>query len=217
MTMKPKPKQHTDFLNRYTSLPIFVDIIDKQAITLLSPKTWEDRNDSFYLEEYQNRKALKTLLALCFSTKSETFHHWKIFAGESAGVCIQFDKDKLLGGLRESDGFRSRAVDYKLIREVKSPAPKIEDWPFLKRKPFKDEGEFRITYERHDVCEKTKQVPIKTDFILSVTLCPWLPESVANSVKKMIKSLPGCNRLRVSRSTLLETANWKAAIMQPKI
>jgi hypothetical protein len=67
-----------------------------KKIVLLNPSSWEDRNDSHYLERYKADKKLKTLVALCFSKKRETFHHWKIFSGGPAGVCVEFDKDMLL-------------------------------------------------------------------------------------------------------------------------
>ena len=38
------------FLNRYSSLPIALDVLYKKQITLLSPETLEDRNDAHYLE-----------------------------------------------------------------------------------------------------------------------------------------------------------------------
>jgi hypothetical protein len=38
------------FLNRYTSLPILLDALNHKRMTLLSPESWEDRNDSYYIE-----------------------------------------------------------------------------------------------------------------------------------------------------------------------
>ncbi len=58
----------TSFLNRYTSLPYLIEILTDRHLTMLSPKTWEDRNDSFYLERYKVERKLKLILALCFLT-----------------------------------------------------------------------------------------------------------------------------------------------------
>ena len=57
------------FLNRYTSLPVLLDALVHKRLTLLSPTSWEDRNDAYYIERYKETKKLKTVLALCFTTK----------------------------------------------------------------------------------------------------------------------------------------------------
>ena len=77
-----------EILNRYTSLPIALDVLSQKRITLLSPETWEDRNDAYYLERYRVKKELCCVLAICFSIRPETFHHWRVFSSGSAGVCI---------------------------------------------------------------------------------------------------------------------------------
>ena len=48
-----KPPTSIPFLNRYTALPILLDVLHNRHITLLSPETWEDRNDAYYLQRYQ--------------------------------------------------------------------------------------------------------------------------------------------------------------------
>ena len=58
MTPKTAP-----ILNRYTSLPIALDILVRHRVTLLSPETWEDRNDAFYLERYREEKIRWTRLS----------------------------------------------------------------------------------------------------------------------------------------------------------
>jgi hypothetical protein len=60
----------TKFLRRYTNL------LKEQKITLLDPESWEDKNDSHFMSLYRKKKSLKSVLALCFTQASETFHHW---------------------------------------------------------------------------------------------------------------------------------------------
>jgi hypothetical protein len=76
-----------DFLNRYTTLPVLLDMLYHKRLVLCNPATWEDRNDAFFIEQYRLRKKLPTTLALCFAGKAETFHHWKVFAGGPSGGC----------------------------------------------------------------------------------------------------------------------------------
>ncbi len=89
-----KPPSKAAILNRYTTLPILLDILHKKHIMLLSPETWEDRNDAYYLERYRLKSKFRSVLAICFSLHRETFHHWRVFSNGSSGVCIEFDKDR---------------------------------------------------------------------------------------------------------------------------
>lgn len=178
----------------------------------MRPETWEDRNDAFYLERYREDQGLETLLAICFTDRGETFHHWKVFSSGSGGVCIEFDKDMLLKAFPSSEGFRYGKVEYRLISTVTKIRPKVETWPFLKRKAFKDESEFRIIYENKKDNKRFKHVKIDLHAINKVTLSPWVPESVADSVRELIYTFKGCKVISVKRSPLLDTSRWKKAI-----
>jgi len=209
MPMKPGK---APILNRYTSLPIAFDVLVQRRLTLLSPETWEDRNDAYYLERYREEKKLKTLVAMCFSARGETFHHWKVFSSGSSGVCIEFDKSRLLKAFPISSGFCYKDIQYRFVETVNKQRPEVDMWPFLKRKAFKDEGEFRIIYEDTAVHEHTKSVKIDLGTINKVTLSPWLPDAVAESIQTLIKTIKGCERLSVNRSTLIDNSGWKKAI-----
>ena len=201
MTPKTAP-----ILNRYTSLPIALDVLVRRRVTLLSPETWEDRNDAFYLERYREEKNLRTLVAICFSARGETFHHWKVFSSGSSGVCIEFDKNRLLKEFPSSKGFRYGEIEYRFVKTVNNRRPDVEMWPFLKRKAFKDECEFRIIYEKPAAHERTKLVDIDLGTINKVTLSPWLPDAVAESVQALIKTIKGCERLSVNYSSLIDNS-----------
>ena len=110
-------KSNRPFLNRFTSLPILLDMLSRKCITLLEPTSWEDKNDAFYLEEYKKEKKLKTLLAYCFSAKRETYHHWRVFSNGPSGVCVEFDREKLRSSIKKVQGTKIRRVVYKYIKE----------------------------------------------------------------------------------------------------
>jgi hypothetical protein len=172
------------------------------------------------MERYRNDSGNKTVLALCFSTRRETFHHWKIFSGGSAGVCIEIDRDKLFGSLtslpvNRGARFRTGRVSYRPITVVEDSTPPLRRWPFIKRLPFRDEGEVRVVYQNRQVSEKTRDIPLNLDWIIRVTLSPWMPKEVAKSVVKVVRSIEGCKKLSVSRSHLLETARWRRVIEGP--
>lgn len=201
-----------DFLNRYTSLPMLLDLLMTRQFTLRTPELWEDRNDAFYLDRYKDRKALKVLLAVCFTTTRETFHHWKCFSNGSSGVCIEFRKANLLKEVEKNRGFRHGPVAYKFVDEVKKNHPELKAWPFLKRWPFRDEREFRIIYESVDPADKTTGFAFSLASIRRITVSPWLARPVADNVISVIRSLPDCADLAVVKSGLLENTAWRKAV-----
>jgi hypothetical protein len=200
------------FLNRYTSLPIALDVLSKKRITLLSPEAWEDRNDAYFLEAYREKKNLRSVLAICFSLRRETFHHWRIFSNGSAGVCIEFDKRKLLRTIGTEKGFRHGEVAYQLIHSLEKTSPALDTWPFLKRKPFEDENEYRILFESRTARRRERSVAISLSAIVKITLSPWLPNGVESSIIETIKSIDGCSGLKVKRSSLIENVRWRKVI-----
>jgi hypothetical protein len=201
-----------DYLNRYTSLPVLLDILRRKTITLLDPQSWEDRNDSFCIEKYKNRKKYTTVLGLCFSAARETFHHWKVFSSGVSGVCIEFDKTKLLRSLPRQKGFRHGPVEYWTLRKLEGQSVALETVPFLKRWAYRDEKEYRIIYENSQEELQTMEITIGIDCIRKVTLSPWLPKSVYETVSDVIRLLPGCRSVSINRSTLIENSRWKKAI-----
>lgn len=199
---------HTS-LRRYTNLVATIQILRQSAITLLNPELWDDKNDSYGMRHYMNAHGARSVLALCFAEQHETYHHWKVFSSGHDGVCIQFNKDALLNHFHGRDGVRSGFVDYREIRNMRATALERDELPFVKRFPYRDEKEFRIVYI--DMQEKIgfKDFPIGLDCIERINLSPWIPRSLADSVKSTIRSIPGCSKVSVNRSTLVENDQWK--------
>lgn len=205
-------RSKTAILNRYTTLPVLLDMLQRKEITLLSPETWEDRNDAYYLERYRHEKSLASVLSVCFSARGETFHHWRVFSSGSSGVRIEFDKKGLLDSFAGLDGFRHQAVSYRLIQTLEKSKPDLSSWPFLKRKAFKDEEEYRIIFESATEHVRSKSVSIDLASIRLVTLSPWLPAQIAPAIMTVIKCIDGCGNIDLRPSSLIENARWRAAI-----
>lgn len=200
-------------LRRYTSLSPGIQILRNKALTLLSPKLWEDRNDSFGLETYKNKLCHGSLLALCFTEQFETFHHWKVFTPGIDGICFEFDKRKLLENIAAFSGLIHGQVKYREIKSLTTACPpKIEQLPFLKRWPYRDEAEYRLIYCSPETGITFWDMPIYFDCIRSISLSPWMPKSFSDSIKSTLRSMDGCQNLRISRSTLLENKTWITAL-----
>jgi hypothetical protein len=93
-------------LRRYTDIPALVYLLREQQVTLLDPQSWDDENDSHFLGLYQKKKNLETVLALCFSQASETYHQWRVFAHGPSGVCICFKRAELLRAIKKQPALR---------------------------------------------------------------------------------------------------------------
>jgi hypothetical protein len=48
--------------------------------------------------------------------------------------------------------------------------------------------------------------------VRKVTLSPWLPDSVAESVTSIVKRIDGCEGIDVNRSSLTNNSRWRKAI-----
>lgn len=199
-----------NYLRRYTDLTALLHMLSTGKITLLDPKTWDDRNDAYFMSQYKERKKLKTLLALCFSQVPETYHHWHVFSKGPAGVCIIFNREELLKALKQQVGISADTVEYLKMNEAKEKEFTVPSLPFLKRNGFKPEGEFRVIYESQEEEKSNIDIPIDQSCIRSVSLSPWLHATLSPSAIKAIRSISGFEKLSVSRSTLISNEQWKA-------
>jgi hypothetical protein len=202
----------TTYLRRYTDLPALTYLLSSRKITLLDPASWDDTNDSHYLSVYKEKKNLQSVLALCFTQKTETYHHWRVFAGNSSGVCIRFRRFQLLNILeshKHHKQIRAEAVEYRTLEDMLKKKPAINRLPFIKRYAFKDDEEFRVIYESPDNKLRTLDIPIPLSCIARITLSPWSDKSFATPVKQMIKSIDGCSELEICRSIMISSREWK--------
>lgn len=204
--------KQSSFLKRYTSLPMVLDILLNKRIALIDPYYWEDRNDSYFLIRYCQEKRKAKIYVICFTTRSETCHHWQVFSKGPAGACIEFSRSKLLDAFSNQDGFRMDDVLYFTTKSLKQKIPDVTNWPFIKRSPYRDEGEFRIIFESVNGLDTIKYVPINLEAIRRIILSPWLSEELSNSIKMIIKNIDGCEKLKVTKSSLLENKRWKTIV-----
>ncbi|MGO4033199.1 hypothetical protein AB2359_17565, partial [Vibrio cholerae] len=197
-------------LKRYTELPFLIDMLVTKEMALLNPETWDDRNDSFYIKQYAKVKGLKSTYALCLTEASETYHHWKIFSSGTSGIYVEFNRDQLLTSLENQTDLQTKSVEYKKITELREINPETDEFPFLKRIVFKDEQEFRLFVGSDTDLGPILRLKFDLASINRIVLSPWLPQSVADHVKSVIKNISGCSNIKVYRSTLVENEDWKS-------
>ena len=197
------------FLRRYTDIPALLYLLNERKITLLDPEFWDDSNDSHYLSLYREKKKLESALVLCFTQASETYHHWRVFANGSSGVCIQFRRGALLNIVRAQPNIRTGTVKYLTLPQMRNKIPAIRELPFLKRYAFEQEDEFRIIYESKTAKKPTLDISIPLSSIERIILSPWLPHPLSRHIKRTLKSIKGCSELEIVRSSLIGNEEWK--------
>ncbi|MCO6149264.1 hypothetical protein [Flavobacterium sp. NRK1] len=194
-------------LNRYTTLPILLDMLERKKLTLLNPILWEDRNDAEIILEYKNRKGVDNLFALCFSHNDETLHHWKTYSNGPSGCVIEFDAKKLFAILNKIPGLKHGVVDYKKLPEIEKTKVEINAMPFTKRWPYRVEEEYRIIYETNEKMDFF-EIDIPLNIIRKVTISQQMPQQIYNTIKEHLKGTSKNPDGRISRSTLYENKRW---------
>lgn len=195
-------------LRRYTDLASLFDMLQRKAITLLPPSTWDDRNDRLMMETYRDCRKLETLLALCLTSRGETYHHWKVFTERTTGVCIHFRRSGFKA-VMQATNVKVAKMTYLKLGQLDIGTFPVEDLPFLKRFAFEDEGEVRAVYENKAREKELKRVAIDLRIIEKVTLNPWMPKSVADSVRITIEALRNGAEFSVTQSSLIDARGWR--------
>lgn len=203
---------------RYANLAVAIHLLRRKRLTLVDPVSWDDKNDVYFMEEYKRFKRAETVLALCFAQKqgtAEAYHHWRVFANGSDGVCIQFAKPSLLSSFYNKELVHG-PVSYMSSRQLhaKANAPKLseEQLPFIKGSRYRHEQEYRVifvdTQERREPFSYS--LPVDIGSIHKVTLSPWLSSSLAREVRHTLRSFDRCEKLNVVHSTLRNNAKWRS-------
>ncbi len=202
----------TKFVKRYTTLSSALDTLKNGHLILLDPSKWDDTNDSYFMQLYQKETDVGSLLALCCTMATETYHHWKVFTAGIEGVCIEIDRVPLERDLAQLPHVEARAVDYLKVTELEAFAgDQVGRLPFVKREGFGDEREWRIVARCDEKLKQTLPVPLNLTSINRIVFNPWMPEALVDNLRQIIRQWPGCERFGIERSRLTNSARWKAA------
>jgi hypothetical protein len=193
--------------NRFTTLPVLLDMLGRRKLAFLDPSTWEDKNDSEVMAAYKQRKGLQSLLALCGSSGDETIHHWKTFADGISGCCVEFDLAKLAPLLDGTTGVRHAQVTYKKLRDLKDESFDLEQMPFTKRWPYRCEDEYRILWEGQ-TATTLFEIEFDLKMINKVTVSQRMPEQIYSTIRNSLRAAFKDPDQRISRSTIYQNKTW---------
>lgn len=202
----------TRIIRRYTSISAAIDILRRRELPLLDPQSWDDRNDRYFMNLYKSKKNIKGLYGLCAARCSETYHHWRVFTNSSDGACLELRRKPLEDALNEISGVRYGEVEYLKLEEVEAlTAADIDRLPFIKRIGFNAEKEYRIVAAHDEAQSPAISVDLSLSWVSQIYLNPWLPKSIAESVSETLKAMPDCDRIKISKSLLIDSGRWKRA------
>jgi hypothetical protein len=207
--MERTNKKSMKRLNRYTTLPVLLDLLERKKLTLLNPELWDDKNDSSVILAYKQKRQIKNLFAVCMSHGDETVHHWKTFSNGTSGCVIEFDAEKLFEVIDQIPNLRHEKVVYRKLSDVeaKDAVIDVDKMPFTKRWPFRCEEEYRIIVT-DDSDNQFFDVPITLDMIKRITISQQMPEPVYKTIKSYLQSAKGDPKRKINRSTLYENKRW---------
>ncbi|MER9567421.1 hypothetical protein [Mesorhizobium sp. M0571] len=194
---------------RYTNLASALHILRNRCLTLLSPETWDDRNDAFFMSEYKRLRDVKSVLAICLADREETYHHWSSPAGLTVCASSSIVTSYWLRSTGQK-GVIHRYVTYELLSNANTMRDvDLQILPFTKRWPYGDEREYRAVFVSADDRLKAFLVPVELAAIKRITLSPWLAPALVDSVKDTLKLLAGCKGMGIYRSTLIDNKQWQ--------
>lgn len=194
---------------RYTELEYLLSILREGKLAVRDTSRWDDKNDRHFLDIYKIKKDLKSVLVLCFAEAPETYNHWKIYAGKKEGVCIGFNKERLIKKISNDKDFVHDYVAYKTIKEMRKKGMAIDDLPFVKRYAYSDEQEYRIVYKSDIEITQVKYISIFPEDIEFIEINPWADGMEVNSIKHQIKKIAGFENTYLRQSTVTDNSGWK--------
>jgi hypothetical protein len=196
------------YIFRYTTVVSMLDILRNKRLILLNPENWQDKNDSELLKKYAKKIGEeKHISALCFTLVEDSVLHWNIPTAECR---IKFDLTKLIGNLNAVKGVRHERVQYRTIQELQQSMKKqeieLQEWPFIKRWPYRAEEEYRIIWEGK-ATEKdggSVDIPIDIECIKRITISQHMPECLFKTLKEIIIGM-NLNDIKIQYSNLTES------------
>ena len=184
----------------------------RRRLSLVSYSTWKDANDRKSMEIYQRTLNYGFLGAVCLTEAAETFHHWQVFAGDSAGACVVFRREPFEAMVAASDHCILAPMSYVNLDAIGNvDASDIHRLPFLKRKGFVDEAELRVVGFAVEKLDKL-DLPLDPALVGQLTFSPFMHPELVASAREVIHQIHGWEKLRITHSRLTDSQEWQRAL-----
>jgi hypothetical protein len=205
-------KKLENTLKRYTSISAVIDMLCRKELALLDPQNWDDRNDRHFMNLYKKHTKAKGLYAACFTQVAETYHHWHIFGGGKEGACVEFRRSDFEKHIKGNPNLTADEVSYCYIDHAEEMTNVgANRLPFMKRMGFEPEAEYRLVAISRFKQEPALALPIDLKLVRQVYINPWLPETIYESLRSVMRKIEGGSHIKISRSRLINSPRWKDA------
>ena len=217
---KPSDAQE---LRRYTDVLNVLEIARRQRVPLSKPSFWSDATDRLCLQVYAEQFRIeggtdRTVFALCLTQTRETSHHWQLYASHSHGACVVFDRAEFCAAVdraaQAAPSIKHGAVKYLDYTAMKKACgDDASRLPFVKRKEFEDEREYRvIAMTPSELFDGEFSIPVPVSAIKRIVLGYRMPPTLAQGLADLIHSFPGCRNLIIRQSTFMDNGKWRMGL-----
>jgi hypothetical protein len=200
-------KKSPQRLKHFTNIPALIGILESGALRLSAPTDlWEDKNDLAAVKAFKRKTGAQEIRVICFASGDEQIHHWFHYAKKDSGCCIHLNTDALLATLQKESAFLMDFIDYKSAADLSAAWLKnlpVEKIPFIKRRPFEAEQEYRVIWTGKADAE-APSIPV-AGLIDYITLAPGLAGQKGDGLRQMLETKYA---LTVKQSRLLEDDEW---------
>lgn len=201
-------EENKNQLKHYTSVSTLYKILAK-GFMFQDGKSWNDKNDRYTLQKYREYVYPKNVLVLCFCDGAGNVYHWaalgKIDPNDSDSqikCSIVLNKDTFLKHIDSIVGMSHREMMY--CKNNKVAEHQMEDLPYLKRKEFSVEKEYRIIYTGD-----------KSEFFLS-DIIPYIDKIVIglcteaefDEIKQHIVTAFNIDEAKITQNLLNGSKEW---------
>ena len=175
------------WLKKYTKLKYLEDILCREALHLGDPSCWPDKNDRELIQFYLSKTDTKAIRSTCLTSAPDRYHFWAIFGEEALGVCLWFCSEELQ---KDIDGDKTLQQG-KVIYKHQDSMGKIttEEIPFLKRKQYGDEQEFRVLRKFRDNSPQDTWFKFSPCSLKKIYLNSWLTGDSFQKEKSRVNEL----------------------------
>jgi len=187
-------------LKHYTNFYSLISILSTKSLYLSDPAGWEDKNDFASVDAFARSRSCSVRI-FCLTYEEEAVHHWNTYAEGMTGCRIDFNTGLFLKKVESIPGLICRKMEY-LKYPFDLSKYKADDYPFIKRNPYKCDMEYRVVW-----AGKGKPPVIPTDGLIKrVTLSPYMKDNVRDSVCNLIKDKYKIKE--VCKSAILNYPQW---------
>ncbi len=165
------------WLKKYMKIEYLEKTLMNKELYLGDPEEWPDKNDSAVIEIYRAKRKIKHIRATCLTMARDRYHFWALFGEKESGVCLWFNKEKLINDITNDVNLRAKEISYYTPEQLRRKC-NFSNLPFAKRKQYKDEKEYRILKELcPDSTNASNGVEFKPESLERVYFNSWLGAS----------------------------------------